>query len=78
MDENLSRKKKHTHRDLISPPVNVIAVISHFIDDEDFHFDVAFAYLVLPPLLLIFDVSFSWHFGTFFFFFRNSALVTLS
>lgn len=56
IDENLSREKKKTHTrwDLISPPVNVIAVISHFMDDEDFHFNVAFAYFVLLPLLLIF------------------------
>lgn len=54
IDENLSRGKKNTRRDLISPPVNVIAVISHFTDDEDFHFNVTFAYFVLLPLLLIF------------------------
>lgn len=70
-------EKKHTHRDLISPPVNVIAVISHFTDEEDFHFNVTFAYFVLLPLLLIFGylvLLALWNF----FFFRNSALVTLS
>lgn len=63
------KKNTHTHRDLISPPVNVIAVISHSTEEEDFHFNVTFAYFVLLPLLFIFGCLVLLALWKFFFYF---------